>query len=126
MFGLDESDLGDDASVVAKSLDVIPVPDPEPNRDIFIRSDQYSFIRRGIPSVMIAIGYASDLPEEKIVRRWLTERYHAPSDDLNQPLDRKAAGEFDVLAARLLRCVANRDHRPHWKDLVLLQSRFGE
>ena len=38
VFGLDESDLGDDASVVAKSLDVIPVPDPEPNSDIFIRS----------------------------------------------------------------------------------------
>ena len=116
VFGLDESDLGDDASAVAKSLNVTPAPDPEPRRNIFIRSDQYSFIRRGIPSIMIAVGYDKGSPEEQIAKRWLTERYHAPSDDLNQPLDKSAAGAFDALVARLLERVANRDEKPRWKD----------
>jgi Zn-dependent M28 family amino/carboxypeptidase len=116
VFGLDESDLGDDAAAVAKSLDVEPGPDPEPKRNIFIRSDQYSFIRRGIPSIMIAVGYAKGSPEEQIVKRWLSERYHAPSDDLNQPIDKQAAGAFDALVAKLLERVANRDSKPRWKD----------
>ena len=116
IFGLDESDVGDDAAAVARSLGITPAPDPEPRRNVFIRSDQYSFIRQGIPSVMIAIGYAKGSPEEKIVHEWLAKRYHAPSDDVNQPIDKKAAGEFDVVVARLLERVANRDERPRWKE----------
>ena len=39
-----------------------------------------------------------------------------PSDDVKQPVDKKAAGEFDNLVAKLLERVANRDDRPRWKD----------
>ena len=116
VFGLDESDLGDEAASVATSLGVVPGPDPAPGRNVFIRSDQYSFIRRGIPSIMIAVGYDKGSPEEQIARKWLTERYHAPSDDLNQPIDKQAAGAFDALVAKLLERVANRDQKPRWKD----------
>jgi Zn-dependent M28 family amino/carboxypeptidase len=116
IFGLDESEVGDDAAAVAKTFGITPVPDPEPRRNVFIRSDQYSFIRQGIPSVMIAIGYAKGSPEEKIVHEWLGTRYHAPSDDLSQPIDKKAAGEFEVVVAKLLEKVANRDDRPRWKE----------
>ena len=116
MFGSDESDLGDDAAAVARSSGVLPRPDPVPERNVFIRSDQYSFIRRGIPSLMVMVGFDKGSPEEQIVMRWLTERYHAPSDDVKQPVDKKAAGEFDNLVAKLLERVANRDERPRWKD----------
>jgi hypothetical protein len=116
IFGLDESDLGDDAAAVARSLNITPAADPEPKRNVFIRSDQYSFIRQGIPSVMVSIGYAKGSPEEQVVHQWLSKRYHAPSDDLNQPVDKKAAGEFDVVVAKLIERVANRDVRPRWKD----------
>jgi hypothetical protein len=116
MFGSDESDLGDDAAAVATSLGVLPRPDPVPERNIFIRSDQYSFIRCGIPSLMVMVGFDKGSSEEQVVMRWLTERYHAPSDDVKQPVDKKAAGEFDNLIAKLLERVANRDDRPRWKD----------
>jgi Zn-dependent M28 family amino/carboxypeptidase len=116
IYGLDESDLGDDASIVAKSLDVAPEPDPEPRRNIFIRSDQYSFIRRGIPSIALKVGFAKGSPEELLSKKWLTERYHAPSDDLNQPVDKSSAAAFDALVAKLLERVANRDQRPRWKE----------
>jgi Zn-dependent M28 family amino/carboxypeptidase len=116
MFGGDESDLGDDAAAVAKSLGVVPRPDPIPERNVFIRSDQYSFIRRGIPSLMVMVGFDKGSPEEQIVGKWLTERYHAPSDDVNQPVDKEAAGEFDNLVAKLLERIANRESRPRWKD----------
>jgi Zn-dependent M28 family amino/carboxypeptidase len=116
MFGSEESDLGDDAAAVARSLGVMPRPDPVPEQNVFIRSDQYSFIRRGIPSLMVMVGFDKGSPEGQIAMRWLTERYHAPSDDLKQPVDKKAAGEFDTLVAKLLERVANRDECPRWKD----------
>ena len=116
IYGLKESDLGDDASAVARLLGVVPQADLAPGRNTFIRSDQYSFIRRGIPSLALRLGYDPYSPEEAIVQEWLKERYHAPSDDLAQPVDKHAAGAFDVLVAKLLERVANRDESPRWKD----------
>jgi Zn-dependent M28 family amino/carboxypeptidase len=116
MFGSEESELGDDAAAVARAMGVLPRPDPIPERNVFIRSDQYSFIRRGIPSLMVMVGFDKGSPEEQVVMKWLSQRYHAPSDDSKQPVDKKAAGQFDRLVARLLERIANRDERPHWKD----------
>jgi Peptidase family M28 len=116
VFGLDESDLGADAVAAAKAVGVEPQPDPEPKRNGFIRSDQYSFIRQGVPALALKVGFTKGSPQEATSKKWLTERYHAPSDDLNQPVDKQAAAEFDVLVAKLLERVANRDERPRWKD----------
>jgi Zn-dependent M28 family amino/carboxypeptidase len=125
IYGLGESELGADAVAVASSLGVAPQADLEPKRNIFIRSDQYSFIRRGIPSLALKVGFDKGSPEEALAKKWLTERYHAPSDDLAQPVDKQAAGAFDVLVAKLLERVANRDERPHWKDTSFFK-RFAQ
>lgn len=125
IYGLDESDLGADAAAVAKGLGITPQADPEPKRNLFIRSDQYSFIRQGIPSLALKLGFDKGSDEERIAKRWLTERYHAPSDDLQQPVDKQAAGEFDVVVARLLERVANRDDRPAWKNTSFFK-RFAQ
>ena len=116
VYGLDESDLGDDVRAVAKTMGIEVQPDPEPIRNVFIRSDQYSFIRRGIPALSMKVGYAKGSPEEQTSKNWLKERYHAPSDDVNQPVDKKAAADFDRLVARLIEKVANQAERPKWKD----------
>jgi Zn-dependent M28 family amino/carboxypeptidase len=114
VYGLDESDLGGDIRAVASTLGIATEPDPEPKRNIFIRSDQYSFIRQGVPALAFKVGFAKGSHEEEVAHRWLTERYHAPSDDLSQPVDKACAGEFDLLMARMLERVANRDTRPTW------------
>lgn len=62
------------------------------------------------------LGYAPGSPEEKLAKTWLAERYHAPSDDLNQPVDKAAAGTFDRLIASLLMHIANDKERPEWKS----------
>jgi hypothetical protein len=115
VWGLNESDLGDLARSVSKSLDVEVQDDPEPQRNIFIRSDQYSFIRRGVPSLMMAFGNRKGSKEEEMAKQWLTNRYHAPSDDLNQPVDKKAAGQYNRLMMTLAGAVANNPQRPKWK-----------
>jgi Zn-dependent M28 family amino/carboxypeptidase len=116
VYGLDESTLGDDIRAAAKSLGIRIQPDPEPLRNVFIRSDQYSFIRRGIPALTMKVGYEPGSPEEKIAKTWLAERYHAPSDDVKQPMDKTAAGKFDHLVAALLMRVADARQRPEWRQ----------
>ena len=54
VYGLSESDLGDRIKQVADRLGLSVEPDPEPLENIFIRSDQYNFVRRGIPSVTVS------------------------------------------------------------------------
>jgi Peptidase family M28 len=115
VYGLNESTLGDDIRAVAKQTGVGIVPDPEPARNIFIRSDQYNFVRHGIPALMPAFGTTKGSPEEAALRKWNAERYHGVSDDLNQPVDKPAAGEFDQLITTLVERIANADTKPAWK-----------
>jgi Zn-dependent M28 family amino/carboxypeptidase len=113
--GLEESDLGDRLREIAQPLGVEIQADPEPERNRFIRSDQYSFIRRGIPALAFKFGYVKGSPEEATHKEWTRTRYHAPSDDLDQPVDRAAAAQFNRLLAALAARVANADARPRWK-----------
>ncbi|HYO80663.1 MAG TPA: M20/M25/M40 family metallo-hydrolase, partial [Bryobacteraceae bacterium] len=116
VFGLDESTLAAPIQTVAKEFQVAVERDPEPNRNLFIRSDQYSFIRQGVPSLAFKFGYKPNSPEEKLHKDWLRNRYHAPSDDLQQPVDREAAAKFNQVMAALLERVANAPERPEWTD----------
>ena len=115
VFGLAESDLGDAAREVAQAHGIIVQPDPEPQRNIFVRSDQYSFIRRGIPALAMGVGATPGSPEQQIFKDWLTRRYHAPSDDLNQPVDLPAAALYEEVIRGLMVSVAQNPHRPQWK-----------
>ena len=113
--GIAESDLGDRVTAIAQGLGIKATADPEPLRNGFIRSDQYSFIRRGIPALKMDVGFELGTPEQKIFKDWLTARYHAPSDDLNQPVDLGAAALYEEVMRQLLLAVANADARPAWK-----------
>jgi hypothetical protein len=114
--GLEESDLASDLRRAAAASGIEVSSDPEPERNAFIRSDQYSFIKRGVPALSLKVGFTKDSAEHEIVRKWRKERYHAPSDDLNQPLDRKAAADFNWLYARAVMEIADRESRPRWND----------
>ena len=114
--GLEESDLANDLKRVARPLAIEVLSDPEPERNAFVRSDQHSFIKTGVPALSLKVGFTKDSPEHQVVRKWRTERYHAPSDDLDQPVDRKAAEDFGKVYLALVAEVANRPTRPKWND----------
>jgi Zn-dependent M28 family amino/carboxypeptidase len=115
VFGLAESDLGDMAREVAQAHGITVQADPEPQRNVFVRSDQYSFIRHGIPALAMSVGAVPGSPEQKIFKEWLTQRYHAPSDDLNQPVDLPAAALYEEVIRALMVSVAQDPQRPQWK-----------
>ncbi|MBI3667201.1 MAG: M20/M25/M40 family metallo-hydrolase [Acidobacteria bacterium] len=116
VYGLEESDLGPLVRQVAEPLGIQVQADQEPDRNIFIRSDQYNFIRRGIPALAFKVGYLKGSPEAARAKQWLTERYHAPSDDVHQPVDLTAAADFNKVTLLLAEAVANRTERPRWND----------
>jgi Zn-dependent M28 family amino/carboxypeptidase len=112
--GLDESSLGKTVKAAAEEFGVAVQNDREPEQNRFIRSDQYSFIRNGVPALAFKFGYEFGSPEEKTRKDWVRDRYHKPSDDLNQPVDKEAAAKFDRVIASLLTRVANAPERPSW------------
>ena len=100
--GLDESSLGASAREVAQAHGIKAQADPEPQRNIFIRSDQYSFVRHGVPSIMMDVAPEPGSPEVQIFKDWRTERYHAPSDDTNQPVNLDTAAKYEEIVRDLL------------------------
>jgi Zn-dependent M28 family amino/carboxypeptidase len=116
VLGLDESDLGADIRETARELGLQVQADPEPQRNRFVRSDQYSFIKFGIPALAMKVGYEPNSPEAAVAAKWTAERYHAPSDDLNQPVDRQAAAKYVDVVKTLAVRIANRADRPKWND----------
>lgn len=116
VYGLAESDMGDDARSVAESMGVKVQPDPEPQRNSFIRSDQYNFIRQGVPALAMGVGFEKGSVEQAVFKNWLTQRYHAPSDDLDQPVDLESAGKYEDIIDALMVKLANDAGRPQWNQ----------
>jgi hypothetical protein len=113
--GLSESTLGDDLRVLGEQAGVEAHAEYEPDRVLFIRSDQYSFIKEGVPGLFPMFGYQPGSEEEKVMKAWSRDRYHGPADDLSQPVDLAAAAQFTSLIQRLALKVADAAHRPEWK-----------
>ena len=112
--GQDESTLGADMKIVAEEQGLKTVPDPLPDRNVFIRTDQFSFVRQGVPALVFKFGFAKDTPEFAIEHDWRANRYHSPSDDLEQPMLKDEAVKLDALVAGIAARVANADVRPGW------------
>jgi Zn-dependent M28 family amino/carboxypeptidase len=114
--GLEQSTLQDDARKVGEAHHVMIAGDPEPDRNSFIRTDQYSFVQAGVPALAMKFGWEPGSPEYHAWRDWLKERYHSTQDDLNQPVDLVAAAQFNSFFADLVRSVANDPATPHYLE----------
>jgi Zn-dependent M28 family amino/carboxypeptidase len=114
--GLEQSTLADDARKVGAAQGITIATDPEPDRNSFIRTDQYSFVQAGVPALAFKFGWTMGSPEYKAWRDWLAQRYHSTADDLSQPVDLPAAAQYTNFIATLATTVANDPTRPHYLD----------
>jgi hypothetical protein len=114
--GLNESTLGEDVRAVCEAAGVQVQADKQPDHNRFIRSDQYSFIRKGVPALAFKFGWVPGTAEEKKFNDWYKERYHGPADDLSQPVDLAAAAQFNAILEKLALRVADEAQRPAWKS----------
>jgi hypothetical protein len=114
--GLDESTLAIDARAVGAEHRIEIAPDPEPDRNSFVRTDQYSFVQAGVPALAMKFGWTAGSPEYKAWRQWLAQRYHSTEDNLAQNIDYAAAAQFNSFLGDLARRVANDPDRPHYLE----------
>jgi len=114
VFGAEESSLGQTARAVAQAQGYDLVPDPFPDRNVFVRTDQFSFVRAGIPAAALKFGFLPGTPEARIEHDWRAVRYHSPEDDLSQPVDLEAAGRFGAFVTAYVQALADAPERPRW------------
>ena len=95
--GSEHSTLGITVRKAAARLSLDVSPDPFPELVFFIRSDQYSFVKQGIPSVFPSVGTKSSDPSikpQQIITKWRQTTYHKPQDDMNQPFDFESGAKY--------------------------------
>jgi hypothetical protein len=116
--GADHSSLGQVVDDVARHMHLEISPDPAPEEVFFVRSDQYSFVKKGVPAVAVDPGYKTVDPKvngQKISDDWEENYYHSPQDDMNQPyLNFDAAVKMVRLDLAIGYEVSQQTERPHW------------
>ncbi len=111
-LAVDTTTLGTTAKAVAASMHIRIQPDPEPERGLLQRADHYPFLQAGVPATGFIFGYEPGTEAERRYREWYQVRYHRPQDDLTQPMDFQAAGDFNRFFYKLAETVADADARP--------------
>lgn len=125
--GAEHSSLGPVARRAARAQGYRLSPDSMPEEVIFIRSDQFSFVRQGIPSLYLNGGYVPrrrDIDVVALQREFLDTHYHEPSDDLSLPLDYPTAADLARVSTRILLEIANANARPSWNRGDFFAEKF--
>ena len=128
-FGVHHSSLQRVLERAAREVGVTLSPDPLPEESIFVRSDQYAFVRKGIPAVYLDAGIVAKDPArdgKKMLDEFLEKHYHDPSDDVSQPIHYATAARLADLNLRIGLMIANDPQRPTWNEGDWLGNRFGK
>ncbi len=117
-FGAENSTLEQKAQAAAAAAGLKLAPDPMPAETVFVRSDQYSFVRKGVPAVMFSPGMRSADPAldgQRLFGEFLRQHYHRPSDDLSLPMDPASIVRFTKANVALGYAIAQAAEAPSWK-----------
>jgi len=118
-FGADHSDMKSSVTTAAEKIGLELSPDPMPDQALFTRSDHYSFVKQGIPSVFLVPGFKSADPEidgSKQFSHFLKTNYHKPGDDFSQAFNWKAATKFAEVNYHIGLTLANQAQRSSWNE----------
>ncbi|MBD8527907.1 M28 family metallopeptidase [Pseudomarimonas arenosa] len=127
-IGIEHSDLESVVRDQASALGLQLSADPFPEEVVFIRSDQFSFIRRGIPAVYIDGGVISAGPgfdAKQSLTDFLRTHYHQPSDQADLPIHYPSAARIADLNAAVGAKVADQAARPRWNAGDFFASKFA-
>lgn len=127
-LGAQHSTLGSSARQAVAAQGYRLSADAAPEQVKFIRSDQFSFIRRGIPAVVLSAGYQPKNPGvdlDELRQQFLTSHYHQPSDDLSLPIDYPTAAELARINLRIALAVANAPAAPRWTQGDFFAEKFS-
>ncbi|KLE35165.1 M28 family peptidase [Aurantiacibacter luteus] len=121
-FGADRSNIYGTVAAAAAGHGLKLVPDPNPDEGFFFRSDQYSYVQRGVPAVYLDVGFGNggDVAQQA----FLSANYHQPSDEVSG-VDFDQLQRFADVAYDVTRGVADMDARPAWNAGDVFGPLFG-
>ncbi len=114
-LGTDESSLGGDVGRAAAALGIQVSPDPEPEEAYFVRSDNFNFVKKGIPAAQTFNGVAGLDPKELAAYRdFWRKRYHQPQDNYEPDRDWGPLAQLTRFNFLLGVSVVQAPSRPTW------------
>lgn len=111
-YGAQHSTLGPQVAAAVAPMQVTLAADPQPEENIFVRSDHYMFVKRGVPAVFLGTGPGNGGLAAS--QRFLEKVYHTPADDLNQAWNWRAGARFAEANWRITHAMADGDTPPRW------------
>jgi Zn-dependent M28 family amino/carboxypeptidase len=111
-FGGDHSTMGEAIGRAVAKAGIKLSPDPMPAETIFVRSDHYTFVKRGVPALLLATGFENG--GKAAWEHFLSTDYHQPSDDMNLPINWEAGANYARVGYLISREIADGATRPRW------------
>jgi Zn-dependent M28 family amino/carboxypeptidase len=127
-YGAQHSTLAAPVTRAAGQLGIAIAEDPIPEQVLFIRSDHYSFVRQGVPSLFIKSGFETGDPNRDggaINAAYRRDVYHKPNDDMAQAFDFEAGAQHARLNFLTGWLVAQETARPEWNAGDFFGGLFG-
>jgi Zn-dependent M28 family amino/carboxypeptidase len=127
-YGAQHSTLAAPVTRAAQHLGIAIGTDPIPEQVLFIRSDHYSFVRQGVPSLFIKSGFQTgDAAKDgaAINAAYRRDVYHKPNDDMSQAFDFDAGAKHAQLNFLTGWLVAQETARPAWNPGDFFGGVFG-
>ena len=127
-FGYEHSNLSEAVDFAVARTGTPIAPDPTPDQNLFIRSDQYAFVRQGIPAIWVQSARSAVDPARNAqaeLDAWIAERYHRPTDDLAQPMDLEGVMNELRTVFFVTHYIANEMREIRWDEESFLYQRFG-
>jgi len=127
-YGAQHSTLAAPVARAAERLGIAIGTDPIPEQVLFIRSDHFSFVRQGVPSLFIKSGFKTGDPAKDgsaINAGYRRDVYHKPNDDMSQAFDFEAGAQHARLNFLTGWLVAQETARPAWNPGDFFGGLFG-
>ncbi len=116
-LGAEHSSMQSNVEQAAAYLGLKVEPDPDPAEGRFVRSDQYNFIKNGIPAIHIKYGYKYANPSYNLAQKvkvFRENHYHKPSDELNDSFVWSAGRTYTQVNFLVGYIIAQNKQKPSW------------
>lgn len=119
-MGAERSTIRNVVQDVFSNLDITRTADPFPEKGYFFRSDQFSFVKAGVPAVYYDFGMRfRGKPAdwgEKLMEGYVEERYHQPSDEYDPAWSLEGSVQMGRVVVQTAERLAGQQNRPQWNQ----------
>ena len=120
VVGYGASQLEDILNRKLQKYDKYLVPDPEPEKGYFYRSDHINLSKKGVPMLYADAGIdkveGGIIAGEQSALKYVTEDYHQPSDEYATDWDLSGIAEHLSITAEMILDLVNSEDWPEWYE----------